>query len=41
VDAGIEAMRAFDSGKAGPVIGHLLLGLVDVACYAVVPAWAR
>jgi uncharacterized membrane protein HdeD (DUF308 family) len=38
-DAGVEAMRAFNSGKAGPVIGHLLLGLVDVAAGVVALAW--
>jgi hypothetical protein len=24
-------MRAFSSGTAGPVLGHLLLGLIDLA----------
>jgi len=35
MDAGIEGVRAFSSDKAGPVIGHLLLALVDLA-----PAWS-
>ncbi len=39
VDAGFEAMRAFSSGKAGPVIGHLLLGLVDVAAGVFALVW--
>jgi uncharacterized membrane protein HdeD (DUF308 family) len=29
--AGLEAARAFSSGSAGPVFGHLLLGLIDLA----------
>ena len=28
IAAGLEAMRAFSSPDAGPVFGHLLLGLV-------------
>jgi uncharacterized membrane protein HdeD (DUF308 family) len=39
IDAGFEAMRAFSGGKAGPVIGHLLLGLVDVAAGVIALAW--
>jgi len=39
MDAGIEAVRAFSSGRAGPVIGHLLLGLVDVAAGVIAIAW--
>ena len=31
IAAGLQAMRAFSSRKAGPVFGHLLLGLVDLA----------
>jgi len=31
MDAGFEGMHAFGSGRAGPVIGHLLLALVDIA----------
>ena len=37
--AGLQAARAFSSAKAGPVIGHLLLGLVDLAAGAVAVAW--
>jgi uncharacterized membrane protein HdeD (DUF308 family) len=37
--AGLEAMRAFSSRKAGPVIGHLLLGLVDLAAGVIALAW--
>ena len=29
--AGLQAARAFSSRTAGPVFGHLLLGLVDLA----------
>jgi uncharacterized membrane protein HdeD (DUF308 family) len=32
-------MRAFSSRKAGPVVGHLLLGLVDVAAGVIALAW--
>jgi uncharacterized membrane protein HdeD (DUF308 family) len=39
MDSGFEAMRAFSSGKAGPVVGHLLLGLVDVAAGVIALAW--
>jgi uncharacterized membrane protein HdeD (DUF308 family) len=39
IAAGLEAMRAFASKTAGPVIGHLLLGLVDVAAGIVALAW--
>ena len=37
--AGLQAARAFSSGKAGPVFGHLLLGLVDLAAVVVALAW--
>ena len=37
--AGLEALRAFSSRTAGPVIGHLLVGLVDIAAGAVALAW--
>src|SRR5271165_6868914 len=37
--AGLEAVRAFSSAKAGPVIGHLLLGLVDLAAGVIALAW--
>ena len=39
MDAGIEGVRAFSSGKAGPVIGHLLLALVDLAAGVVALVW--
>jgi hypothetical protein len=29
--SGLEVVRAFSSRKAGPVFGHLLLGLADLA----------
>ena len=32
-------MRAFSSAKAGPVIGHLLLGLADLAAGVIALAW--
>jgi uncharacterized membrane protein HdeD (DUF308 family) len=37
--AGLEAVRAFSSAKAGPVIGHLLLGLIDIAAGVLALAW--
>jgi len=37
--AGLQAAQAFSSAKAGPVIGHLLLGLVDLAAGIVALAW--
>jgi uncharacterized membrane protein HdeD (DUF308 family) len=39
IASGLEAMRAFSSPAAGPVSGHLLLGLVDLAAGAVALAW--
>jgi uncharacterized membrane protein HdeD (DUF308 family) len=39
IAAGLEAMRAFSSAKAGPVAGHLLLGLVDVAAGVLALVW--
>jgi uncharacterized membrane protein HdeD (DUF308 family) len=39
IDAGFEGMRAFSSRKAGPVIGHLLLALVDLAAGVVALIW--
>jgi uncharacterized membrane protein HdeD (DUF308 family) len=41
MDAGFEAMRAFSSRSAGPVFGHLLLGLVDLAAGVVALVWPR
>ena len=39
MDAAFQGMRAFSSGKAGPVIGHLLLALVDLAAGVVALVW--
>src|SRR5581483_10471070 len=39
MDAGVQGMRAFGGGKAGPVIGHLLLALVDIAGGVVALLW--
>jgi uncharacterized membrane protein HdeD (DUF308 family) len=36
---GLQAMRAFSSRTAGPVSGHLLLGLVDLAAGVIALAW--
>ncbi len=38
-DAVLQAMRAFSSRTAGPVFGHLLLGLIDLAAGVVALAW--
>jgi uncharacterized membrane protein HdeD (DUF308 family) len=39
IDAVHQASRAFSSEKAGPVAGHLLLALLDVAAGVVAIAW--
>jgi len=39
MDAGLSAARAFSSDKAGPVIGYLLLGLVDLAAGVIALIW--
>jgi uncharacterized membrane protein HdeD (DUF308 family) len=39
IAAGLEATQASASKAAGPVIAHLLLGLVDLAAGAVALAW--
>jgi len=39
IDAGLQIARAFGSGGAGPVFGHLLLGLVDIAAGIVAVVW--
>jgi uncharacterized membrane protein HdeD (DUF308 family) len=39
IAAGLQAMQAFSSARAGPVIGHLLLGLVDIAAGVMALAW--
>ncbi len=37
--AGLEALRAFTSHTAGPVFGHLLIGLIDLAAGVLALAW--
>jgi uncharacterized membrane protein HdeD (DUF308 family) len=37
--AAADALRAFSSDKAGPVLGYLLLGLVSLAAGVVALAW--
>jgi uncharacterized membrane protein HdeD (DUF308 family) len=37
--AGLQAIRAFSSDRVGPVFGHLLLGLVDLAAGLVALVW--
>ncbi len=39
IAAGLQAARAFSSAKAGPVFGHLLLGLADLAAGVIALAW--
>lgn len=39
IAAGIQAMRAFSSDRAGPVIGHLLLMLIDVGAGLIALVW--
>lgn len=39
IAAGLQAMRAFSSPKAGPVAGHLLVGLVDLAAGVIALSW--
>src|ERR1700733_1513212 len=39
IDAGPQAMRAFILRNAGPVIGHLLLGVIDVAAGLFALVW--
>jgi uncharacterized membrane protein HdeD (DUF308 family) len=39
MDAGLEAARAFSSRTAGPVAGHLLLSLIDLAAGIVALVW--
>ena len=41
IDAGLQAMRAFSRHRAGPVIGHLLLALVDVAAGVIALVWPK
>jgi uncharacterized membrane protein HdeD (DUF308 family) len=37
--AGLQAARAFRSRSAGPVLGHLLLGVIDVVAGVIALAW--
>jgi uncharacterized membrane protein HdeD (DUF308 family) len=37
--AGLQGARAFSSRAAGPVLGHLLLGLIDLAAGVFALAW--
>jgi uncharacterized membrane protein HdeD (DUF308 family) len=37
--SGLEAVKAFSSRKAGPVFGHLLLALADLAAGVIALAW--
>jgi uncharacterized membrane protein HdeD (DUF308 family) len=39
IAGGLQATRAFTSRSAGPVFGHLLLGLVDLAAGVVALVW--
>jgi uncharacterized membrane protein HdeD (DUF308 family) len=39
IDAGLQSTRAFTSGTAGPVVGHLLLALIDIAAGIVALVW--
>ena len=39
MDAGLQAARAFSSRTAGPVFGHLLLALIDLAAGVVALVW--
>jgi uncharacterized membrane protein HdeD (DUF308 family) len=39
IDAGLEAVRAFSGRTAGPVFGHLLLGLISLAAGVVAVVW--
>src|SRR5262249_58769650 len=39
IDASLEAMRAFSSRTAGPVFGHLLLGLISLAAGVIALVW--
>ena len=39
IDAGLQAMRAFGSRAAGPVLGHLLLALIALAAGVIALVW--
>src|SRR5436305_887144 len=38
-EAWLQTLQAFDSRTAGSVVGHLMLGLVDIAAGVVALAW--
>src|SRR5215469_2319193 len=39
-DAILEGSRAFSSDRAGPVVGHLLLSLIDIAAGVIAIVWS-
>ena len=39
IAAGLQGARAFGSRNAGPVLGHLLLGLIDLAAGVIALVW--
>jgi len=39
IGAGLQTMRAFSDRTAGPVLGHLLLALIDLAAGVVAVIW--
>ena len=39
IASGLEAVRAFTSRDAGPVLGHLLVGLIDLAAGVLALVW--
>jgi uncharacterized membrane protein HdeD (DUF308 family) len=39
IAAALQAMRAFSSRSAGPVLGHLLLALIDLAAGVIALVW--
>ena len=41
IAAALQAMRAFSSRSAGPVFGHLLLALIDLAAGVVALVWPK
>jgi uncharacterized membrane protein HdeD (DUF308 family) len=41
IGAGLQAARAFSGATAGPVFGHLLLALIDLAAGVVALVWPR
>ena len=41
IDAGLQAVRAFSSRSAGPVFGHLLLALVNLAAGVIALVWPK